>query len=47
MDAILSVRETMPNALEHLRDIAVDMPAIADGGDAFGARLDALDAQRD
>ncbi|MGR3701656.1 MAG: ATP phosphoribosyltransferase regulatory subunit, partial [Paracoccaceae bacterium] len=29
LDAILSVRETLPFALEHLRDISVDLPAIA------------------
>lgn len=42
LDAILSVRETSPNALEHLRDIAVDMPAIGGAVERLAKRLDAL-----
>ncbi len=45
IDAILAVRETSPHALEHLRDIAVDMPAIAGAVAQLAARLDALDAR--
>lgn len=42
LDALMSVRETAPAALEHLRDIAVDMPAIADAVTRLDRRLDAL-----
>lgn len=42
LDAILSVRETLPFALEHLRDISVDMPAIAPAVARLEARVDAL-----
>ncbi|MEQ9681752.1 MAG: ATP phosphoribosyltransferase regulatory subunit, partial [Rhodospirillales bacterium] len=42
LDAILAVRETSDNALEQLRDIAVDMPAIAPAIDRLARRLDAL-----
>lgn len=42
IDAILSVREAMPNALEQLRDIAVDMPAIAPAVEQLAARMEAL-----
>ena len=45
LDAILAVRETCPNALEHLRDIAVDMPAIRGAVDRLARRLDALSAR--
>ena len=45
IDAILAVRETSPHALERLRDIAVDMPAIAGAVTRLAARLDALDAR--
>jgi len=45
IEAILAVRETSPNALERLRDIAVDMPAIAGAVTRLAARLDALDAR--
>ncbi len=45
IDAILAVRETCPNALERLRDIAVDMPGIAAAVDRLAQRLDALVAQ--
>jgi ATP phosphoribosyltransferase regulatory subunit len=36
--AVLSVSETCPNALEHLRDIAVDMPGLLPALDRFEAR---------
>ena len=42
LDAILSVRETSDNALEQLRDIAVDMPAIAGAVERLSKRLEAL-----
>ncbi len=44
IDAILAVRETCPNALERLRDIAVDMPSISAAVTQLAARLQALDA---
>ena len=43
IEAVLDVRETSPFALERLRDIAVDMPAITGAVDRLAARLDALD----
>jgi ATP phosphoribosyltransferase regulatory subunit len=43
IDAILAVRETSDNALQHLRDIAVDLPAINGAVDRLAARLEALD----
>ncbi|MEO0372363.1 MAG: ATP phosphoribosyltransferase regulatory subunit [Pseudomonadota bacterium] len=42
IDAILAVRETSDNALENLRDIAVDMPSIAPAVTRLSKRLDAL-----
>jgi ATP phosphoribosyltransferase regulatory subunit len=42
LDAILSVRESLPNALEHLRDIAVDMPAIDPAVERLAKRMKAL-----
>ncbi|MEX5728317.1 ATP phosphoribosyltransferase regulatory subunit [Rhodovulum iodosum] len=45
LDDLMSLRETCVNALEHLRDIAVDMPAIAPAIDRMAARLDALAAE--
>ena len=45
LDAILSVRETCPNALERLRDIAVDMTAIQVAVDRLARRMEALDAR--
>lgn len=45
IDAILSVRETLPYALERLRDIAVDMPAIAPAVEQLAARMAALQAR--
>lgn len=45
IDALLSVRESLPNALHHLRDIAVDLPAIEPAVDRLGLRIEALDAR--
>jgi len=45
LSAMLAVRETCPNALEQLRDIAVDMPALRGAVAALAARLDAMDAR--
>lgn len=42
IDAILTLRETCPNVLSALRDIAVDMPAVRDAVLQMSARLDAL-----
>ncbi|SER80663.1 ATP phosphoribosyltransferase regulatory subunit [Tranquillimonas rosea] len=44
LDTILDLRETAPNVLANLRDIAVDLPAIDDAVDRLDARLSALDA---
>ncbi|MFX0547217.1 ATP phosphoribosyltransferase regulatory subunit [Roseovarius sp. S1116L3] len=45
LSAMLAVRETCPNALERLRDLAVDMPSISGAVAALAARLEALDAR--
>ena len=45
LEAILKVRETSDNALEQLRDIAVDMPAIKGAVERLARRLDALEAR--
>lgn len=45
IDAILGLRETAPNVLSALRDIAVDMPAIGNAVALMAARLDALGAR--
>ena len=45
IDAILTVRETSDNALENLRDIAVDLPAIQPATERLARRLDALAAR--
>jgi len=45
LDAILAVRETSDNALERLRDIAVDMPAIHGAVDRLARRLAAMTAR--
>lgn len=42
IDAILGLRETAPNVLSTLRDIAVDMPAIGDAVAGMDVRLTAL-----
>jgi len=44
LDSILAVRETCPNALERLRDIAVDMPAIRAAVRRLARRIEALSA---
>ncbi|SMX39009.1 ATP phosphoribosyltransferase regulatory subunit [Octadecabacter ascidiaceicola] len=45
LDALLSVRETAPNAMTLLGDIAVDLPSISTAVDGMSARLDALSAR--
>jgi len=45
LEAILSLRETAPNAMEALRDIAVDMPAITPALQQVDKRLACLDAR--
>ncbi len=45
IDAILGLRETCPNVVSALRDIAVDMPAIGDALGRMTARIDALAAR--
>ncbi|MEM6657380.1 MAG: ATP phosphoribosyltransferase regulatory subunit [Pseudomonadota bacterium] len=45
LDALLNVRETMPFALEHLRDVAVDLPQINPALDRLEARVAALQAR--
>lgn len=42
IDALLNVRETLPFALEQLRDIAVDLPSIQTAVNGVAARCDAL-----
>ncbi|WP_300513916.1 ATP phosphoribosyltransferase regulatory subunit [Aliiroseovarius sp.] len=44
LDDLLALRETSPNALDHLRDLAVDLPSIGPAVDRMEARLDALSA---
>lgn len=44
LDVILSLRETLPNAHQHLRDIAVDLPGLAGSVERMARRMDALDA---
>ena len=46
IEAILDVRATLPHALEQLRDIAVDLPAISDAVETLGARIEALEGRR-
>ncbi|SDE36388.1 ATP phosphoribosyltransferase regulatory subunit [Limimaricola pyoseonensis] len=45
IDMILDLRETAPNVLSALRDIAVDMPAITEAVSGLRRRLDALSAR--
>ena len=45
LDTIMSLRETAPNALQHLRDIAVDLPEVQPAVRAMAKRLEALDAR--
>jgi ATP phosphoribosyltransferase regulatory subunit len=42
---LLSLRETPPNALAHLRNLAVDLPALTPAVNRFEARLEAMTAQ--
>jgi ATP phosphoribosyltransferase regulatory subunit len=42
IDDLLAVRAAPPDALSHLRDLAVDLPALEPAVDRFGARLAAL-----
>jgi len=43
IEALLDVRETVPFALEQLRDLAVDLPSIAQAVENMAQRIDALD----
>ena len=45
LEALVKVSETCGNALEQLRDIAVDMPAIAGAVERMAARCESLAAQ--
>jgi ATP phosphoribosyltransferase regulatory subunit len=45
IEAILQVRETCPNALAQLRDIAVDLPSITAAVTRLDERFEALDAR--
>ncbi len=45
IEALLAVRETLPHALERLRDIAVDLPWVAHAVDRLAARCEALSAR--
>ena len=45
IDAILGLRETAPQVLSALRDIAVDLPAIVPAVERMAARLEALAAR--
>lgn len=45
IEALLNVRETLPNALEHIRDLAVDMPAISEATFRLRDRIAAMDAR--
>ena len=45
IETLLDVRETMPNALSRLHDLAVDLPEIAPAVARIGARAEALEAQ--
>ncbi len=45
IDAVLGVRESCEFALQHLRDIAVDLPSLGAAVDRFEARLQALAAR--
>ncbi|MGX9351708.1 ATP phosphoribosyltransferase regulatory subunit [Shimia sp. W99] len=45
IDTLLNVRETLPYALEHIRDLAVDMPAITEAMFRLQERIEALAAR--
>jgi ATP phosphoribosyltransferase regulatory subunit len=42
LEDVLTLQDTAPHALSHLRDVAVDLPSIAPAVDRFARRLDAL-----
>ncbi len=42
LDTILGIRETLPNAYEHLRDVAVDLSGLTPALDRLEARIEAL-----
>jgi ATP phosphoribosyltransferase regulatory subunit len=42
--ALFSVRETLPYALQQLRDLAIDLPSISEAVSRFGKRVEALEA---
>ncbi|MFO7920777.1 MAG: ATP phosphoribosyltransferase regulatory subunit, partial [Nioella sp.] len=44
LDVILSLRETLPNAHQHLSDIAVDLPGLNASVERMARRMDALNA---
>ncbi|MEQ5827871.1 ATP phosphoribosyltransferase regulatory subunit [Sulfitobacter sp. NFXS29] len=44
-EALLEIKETLPNALSRLRDLAVDMPAIGDAVARVAARAEAMRAR--
>lgn len=46
LDALLNVRETLPFALQQLRDLAVDLPTISAAVASLAARADALGARQ-
>lgn len=45
LDDLLGLRETVPHITEHLRDLAVDMPAIGPAVERLAARAEALAAR--
>ena len=45
LDALLTVRETLPFALSQLHDLTVDLPAISQAVDRVDARAEALAAR--
>jgi ATP phosphoribosyltransferase regulatory subunit len=45
LDVILGLRETLPNAHQHLRDITVDLPGMAASVERMAARIEALRAR--
>jgi ATP phosphoribosyltransferase regulatory subunit len=44
LDVILSLRETLPNAHQHLRDITVDLPGMAGSVERMARRMAALES---
>ncbi|MEJ1999283.1 MAG: ATP phosphoribosyltransferase regulatory subunit [Maritimibacter sp.] len=45
LDDLMGLRETMPHITEHLRDLAIDIPAIGPAVERFAARCEALAAR--